>query len=68
MTQISVGLQLDGKAFSQIIFFEDKRAFEEFTSGNFEFGAKASAIAIAGASADASTSGNSQREWRLHSS
>jgi len=59
MTQVSVGLQLGGQVFSQIIFFEDKRAFDEFTSGNFEFGAEASAVAItAGASASATTEGN----------
>jgi len=60
MTQITVGLQLGGQAFSQIIFFEDKRAFDEFTGGNFEFGAQASAVAItAGASAQATTTGSS---------
>lgn len=60
MAQVTVGLQLGGQAFSQIIFFEDKRAFDEFTSGNFEFGAEASAVAItAGASAQATTSGTS---------
>ena len=60
MTQVTVGLQLGGQAFSQIIFFEDKRAFEEFTSGNFEFGAQAQAVAItAGASAAATTTGSS---------
>ena len=59
MTQLSVGLQLGGQVFSQIIFFEDKRAFDEFTSGNFEFGAEASAVAItAAASASATTEGN----------
>ncbi len=59
MTQLSVGLQLGGQVFSQIIFFEDKRAFDEFTSGNFEFGAEASAVAItASASASATTEGN----------
>jgi lipid-binding SYLF domain-containing protein len=58
MTQVTVGLQLGGQAFSQIIFFEDKRAFDEFTSGNFEFGAQASAVAItAGAQAQAGTTG-----------
>jgi lipid-binding SYLF domain-containing protein len=58
MTQITVGLQLGGQAYSQIIFFEDKRAFDEFTSGNFEFGAQASAVAItAGAQAQAGTAG-----------
>jgi lipid-binding SYLF domain-containing protein len=60
MTQVTIGFQLGGQAYSQVIFFEDKRAFEEFTSGNFEFGAQATAVAItAGASATASTSGNS---------
>jgi lipid-binding SYLF domain-containing protein len=58
MTQLTVGLQLGGQAFSQIIFFEDERSFKEFTSGQFEFGAQASAIAItAGASASAGTAG-----------
>jgi len=58
MTQLSVGLQLGGQAFSQIIFFKDKRAFEEFSSGNFEFGAQAQAVALtAGASAAATTTG-----------
>ena len=58
MTQLTVGLQLGGQAFSQIIFFENKRAFDEFTGGNFEFGAQATAVAItAGASAQASTTG-----------
>jgi lipid-binding SYLF domain-containing protein len=58
MNQISVGLQLGGKAFSQMIFFEDKRSLDEFESGSFEFGADASAVAItAGASASAGTNG-----------
>jgi len=60
MTQLTAGFQLGGQAFSQIIFFEDKRAFDEFTGGNFEFGAQATAVAItAGASAGASTTGSS---------
>lgn len=58
MTQLTVGLQLGGQAYSQIIFFEDRRAFEEFTSESFEFGAQATAVAItAGASASAGTTG-----------
>jgi lipid-binding SYLF domain-containing protein len=60
MGQVSVGLQAGGKAFSQIIFFEDKRALDEFESGSFEFAAGASAVAVtAGASASAGTSGSS---------
>ncbi|MGV6825889.1 MAG: YSC84-related protein [bacterium] len=59
MTQLTIGFQLGGQAFSQMIFFQDKRAFDEFTSGNFEFGAQASAVAItAGASAAATTTGS----------
>ncbi len=58
MTQLTIGFQLGGQAYRQVIFFEDKRSFDEFTSGNFEFGAQASAVAItAGASASASTAG-----------
>lgn len=60
MTQVSVGLQAGGQAYSEIIFFEDRRAFEEFTGGNFEFGADASAVAItAAAGASAGTTGAS---------
>lgn len=60
VTQVSVGLQLGGQAFSQIVFFEDKRALKEFTSGSFEFGAQAQAVAItASATAAATTAGNS---------
>ena len=60
MTQVTIGWQLGGQAYSQIIFFEDKRAFDEFTGGNFEFGAQATAVAItAGASAQAGTTGTS---------
>jgi lipid-binding SYLF domain-containing protein len=54
----SIGFQLGGQAFSQMIFFEDKRAYDEFTGGNFEFDASASAVAItAGAQAKAGTEG-----------
>ena len=60
MIQATIGLQFGGQAYSQIIFFEDKRSFAEFTNGNFEFSAQATAVAItAGVSATASTSGNS---------
>ena len=55
LTQVSIGFQLGGQAFSQIIFFKDKKSLERFTEGNFEFGASASAALIsegANASAD----------------
>jgi lipid-binding SYLF domain-containing protein len=60
MNQVTVGFQLGGQAYSQIVFLEDKRAFDEFTSGNFEFGAQATAVAItAGASVQGGTAGSS---------
>ena len=60
MTQVSFGWQAGAQGYSLLVFLEDERAFNEFTSGNFEFGAKASAVAItAGASAGAGTSGTS---------
>jgi hypothetical protein len=60
ISQVSVGFQAGGKAYSQIIFFEDRRALGEFESGNFEFGADASVVAItAGANAGAATNGAS---------
>ncbi len=60
MSQLSVGLQLGGQSYSQMIFFENKGALDEFTSGHFEFGADVGAIAItAAASARAGTSGAS---------
>lgn len=56
----SIGFQVGGKVFSQIVFFEDKRAYDEFTSGNFEFDATAQAVVItAGANAQVGTAGSS---------
>ena len=60
MNQLSFGWQAGAQGYSLLVFFEDDRAFKDFTSGNFEFGAKASAVAItAGASASAGSSGTS---------
>jgi lipid-binding SYLF domain-containing protein len=54
----SIGFQLGGKAFSEIIFLQDKRAYDEFTSGQFEFDAQAQVTVItAGAQAQAGTAG-----------
>jgi lipid-binding SYLF domain-containing protein len=53
MTQLSIGLQAGGEAYSEIIFFQDKRDLDEFESGKLEFIAGASAVAIT-ASASAS--------------
>jgi lipid-binding SYLF domain-containing protein len=58
MNLVSAGFQAGAKAYSEIIFFEDKRALDDFESGHFQFGADASAVAItAGAEAGAGTNG-----------
>ncbi len=60
MTQASIGFQLGGTGFSQVVFFQDKRALTEFTNGNFEFGAEAQATVLtAAAGASAATGGSS---------
>lgn len=58
LAKLSIGFQLGGQAYSQMIFFQDQRSYGEFTSGNFEFDASASAVAItAGVQASAGTEG-----------
>jgi lipid-binding SYLF domain-containing protein len=58
LMKATFGFQLGAQAFSQMIFFEDKRAYDEFTSGEFEFDAAASAVAItAGVQAKAGSEG-----------
>ena len=55
LVHASFGLQLGGKAFSEIVFLQDKRAYDTFTSGQFEFDASMSATAVtAGVEAKAS--------------
>ena len=54
----SIGFQVGGEAFSEIIFFQDKRAYDAFTSGKFEFDATVQAVVItAGAEAQVATTG-----------
>lgn len=60
LIKATIGFQLGGQAFSEIIFFEDERAYNDYISGNFEFDASASAVAItAGMQAKAGTEGAS---------
>ena len=59
-TDVSIGFQAGGQAYSQVVFFENQAAYDNFTSGNFEFDAGASAVAItASAEAGTSTTGTS---------
>lgn len=53
LKQASIGLQAGGQQYSEVIFFENKKSFENFTKGKLKFDAQASAVAItAGASVD----------------
>jgi lipid-binding SYLF domain-containing protein len=58
LTQLTIGFQWGGQAYSEFLFFKDAKALENFKRGNYELGAQASAVAVtAGASADASYDG-----------
>jgi lipid-binding SYLF domain-containing protein len=45
LSQGTFGAQIGGQSYSQIIFFQDKSAFERFKSGNLKFSAQATAVA-----------------------
>jgi lipid-binding SYLF domain-containing protein len=54
MTQASIGFQLGGQAYSEILVFEDAAALERFKNGNVRFDAQATAVALkSGAGANA---------------
>ena len=54
VTQLTVGAQLGGQAYSEVIFFENKAALDRFKDNRFEMTAGLSAVAAAeGASRDA---------------
>ena len=58
LMKATIGFQLGAQAFSEIIFFQDKRAYNEFASGEFEFDAAASAVVVtAGVQGKAGTQG-----------
>ena len=60
MGQVTIGWQLGGQAYSQIILFRNAGVYRDFTRGQFEFGADATAVALTyGAAAGASTKGAS---------
>jgi lipid-binding SYLF domain-containing protein len=45
MKQVNVGFQFGGKAYREVIFFEDQAALDRFKQNKFEFDAQASAVA-----------------------
>jgi len=53
LTQVSIGFQLGGQAYSEVVFFKDQEALDNFKLGHLKLDAQASAIALtARASAD----------------
>jgi lipid-binding SYLF domain-containing protein len=60
VSDITFGAQAGGQTYRQVIFFENKAAYDKFVTGKFEFDASASAVAVtASAQASAGTSGTS---------
>ncbi len=58
MTQVSIGFQLGGQAYSEMVFFQDPAALQRFRSGKFSLSADVNAVALtASASASAGTAG-----------
>jgi lipid-binding SYLF domain-containing protein len=54
MTQVSVGFQLGGQAYREVIFFESAKDLEHFKNNKLEFSAQVSAVAASsGVSANA---------------
>jgi len=54
VTQVTIGLQIGGQAYAEIIFFETEGVLSDFKSGNFAFSGQVSAVALkAGAAANA---------------
>lgn len=54
MSQATVGLQLGGQTYTEIICFKDEEALDKFKHGDFAFDAQASTVALeAGAGANA---------------
>lgn len=46
LKQVDVGLQLGGKAFVEVLFFQTDTALEDFKDGSYELSANASAVAL----------------------
>ena len=52
MTQVTVGLQLGGQSYREVIFFETLKDLDRFKGNNFELSAQSSAVAVKEGSSD----------------
>ncbi len=46
LLQLTIGLQLGGQAYSEVVFFKTRDAFENFKRGRLKFDAQVSAVAL----------------------
>jgi len=46
LSQLSIGFQADGQAYREVIFFKSNKDLYRFKNSQFEFSARASAVAI----------------------
>jgi lipid-binding SYLF domain-containing protein len=46
LTQVTIGFQLGGQAYSEVVFFKTKAAFTDFKRGRLKLDAQATAIAL----------------------
>lgn len=46
LTQVTIGLQFGGQAYSEVVFFKDPEALENFKRGRLKLDAQASAVAL----------------------
>lgn len=53
VSQATIGAQLGGQTFSELILFENKAALDNFKNGNLKFAANASAVAMKSGAAEA---------------
>jgi lipid-binding SYLF domain-containing protein len=51
MTQVTVGAQLGGQTYSEVIFFENEKTFRDFQRGEFALAAGVSAVALSAGNA-----------------
>ena len=52
LSQATIGAQLGGQTFSELILFENKSALDSFKSGKLQFAANASAVALKSGAAE----------------
>lgn len=46
MSQITIGFQLGGQKYAEVIFFENADAYDQFVSSKFEFATQVAAVAL----------------------